>query len=228
MQSSRVDLQAALRRIINLPRRNLPDKPGWIASRKDALSALQSLVTILALVAAGAWFFGQHTSSDKLKLEFRPSHRSYIAKPGSGDANGEQLLGVEIWISNTGQSPVYLEKGKFRVDDVNPNDETIANCFFTAIIAQPGYCDATETTGPVISISDRIRARTLIGWLWPPKAHAWIEPGQTHQYWMGKFRLWPQTRTVQLTLNIKTIGGEWENMTVLYDVTPPLSETLKK
>jgi len=181
-----------------------------LAKRKDALAALQSLLTIAAIVLAGFWFLGNRTSNERVKTDLRISSRPYAGAPN------ENLVGVEVWVTNIGQTPIYLRRGRLKIVEVNPGNATLYECWYT-IGTEIDACAARDVNIPM-SFWDELRAMSFLGWISPPASNAWLEPGETAQVWMRKFRFYSDTVTVQVTSNIQTLRRSgWNNMTMLWD-----------
>jgi hypothetical protein len=86
---------------------------------KDWLSLFQSLATILALLAGGWWFWEQRMDKPRLKVEHRISHRR--------TSSNEQLLIVDVLLSNVGNTKVDPPCGKIRVYEIIPDHEKLVN-----------------------------------------------------------------------------------------------------
>jgi hypothetical protein len=112
----------------------------WLVRNKDAFAALQSLLTIAALLLALLWFQGQHQSSSKLIVEQSFSSRPYL---GKGHTEGERLLSVQVWVKNVGVVANYLDPGKVRIDEVNPQSRRLY-CHLMGEIDKPEPCDPSS------------------------------------------------------------------------------------
>ena len=81
---------------------------------KSWLDSLQTLFTILAIVAGGVWFYWQGAMRPDLKIEHHVSSRTLV------DQEGDRLVSVEEILENVGRVPVDLPCGYLKVFDINP------------------------------------------------------------------------------------------------------------
>ena len=86
---------------------------------KDWMSIVQSIVTIIAIIAAGLWFLMQRQHKPRLKVEHRISHRRI--------AQNEQLLIVDVMLSNVGNIKADLKCGKIKVYEILPDGGVLVN-----------------------------------------------------------------------------------------------------
>ena len=148
-----------------------------LATGKDFLSAVQSLATVIALIAAGWWFHAQRQTAPKVKIEQLLSQR--------GDARDPTmtLVGIEIRVTNIGNVALHLRGGKLGVDDVNPGLERKENgppearevyaADIHEIDLEPGEFDQPYFTR--FSVSKAIRTLQI--------STAYPVPGEPGEFW---------------------------------------------
>lgn len=104
---------------------------------KDWLAILQSVATIVAILAAGWWFFMQRQNQPRLRLEHRIAHRRL--------SPDRQLLIVDIMLSNVGNVKLDLNCGKIRVFTILPQRAVLVNaedqCNAGERLLEPGEGD---------------------------------------------------------------------------------------
>jgi hypothetical protein len=83
-----------------------------LSSQKDLLAAIQSLLTMTALILAGWWFIHQGMESPRVKIDQLVSQRPF--------RDSSTLVGLEVRVTNTGNIPLDVLNGEIRVYDVNP------------------------------------------------------------------------------------------------------------
>ena len=193
-------------------------RENWFVRNKDWLSALQSLATIAALLLAFVWFQGQHQTSAKLKIEQGFSQRPYL---GLGHSDGEILLSVQVWVTNVGSVSDYLDPGRIRIDEVNPEARRLY-CETMMDLGVAGPCDQPY---PALSASSRFfewaRRSTAVGWFWKPTSSSrWIEPGERDQAFANEYRLSSSTKTVRVSSIWSSGDGGFWKATDYYDLSP--------
>lgn len=96
-----------------------PKRAGRLSQVKDWLSIIQSVMTIGALLAAGWWFLMQRQDKPRLKIEHRISHIRL--------SPNEQLLIVDVMLSNVGNIKTDLNCGKIKVYQILPARGVLVN-----------------------------------------------------------------------------------------------------
>jgi hypothetical protein len=84
------------------------------SSVKDWTSSLQSVFTIIAIIAGGWWFLQQGLAKPRIRLE-----HTVTCRPLSGEPD-VWLLTVDVRVSNTGSVDVHLSKGTLLIGQINP------------------------------------------------------------------------------------------------------------
>jgi hypothetical protein len=84
---------------------------------KDIAGVIQSIVTVVAIIAAGIWFLVRAEASPKFNISQKVTHREI-------DKN---WTWIHVWVnvSNPGNRTIYLKSGKFRVQGILPLDKNI-------------------------------------------------------------------------------------------------------
>lgn len=76
---------------------------------KDTLAAVQSLATIVALLAGAWWFVKQNQDAPRLKVE-------HMVSAHEDPASAEKLIiAVEVKATNTGNTPISIPAGRIRL-----------------------------------------------------------------------------------------------------------------
>jgi hypothetical protein len=190
---------------------SLPRRPAghgnWLVRHKDSLSALQSLITIAALLLAFVWFQGQHQASSKLKIEQSFSQRPYL---GQDRSDGEVLLSVQVWVTNVGSVSDYLDPGRIRIDEVNPEARRLY-CETMIDTDVAGPCDQLHPASSVGSrLIEWVRRSTAVGWFWRPTSSLrWIEPGERDEAFANVYRLSSSTKTVRISSILSDGDGDF-------------------
>lgn len=106
------------------------------ASFKDLLSTMQSLITIVAILAGGYWFVAQRSLKPQVKLEQTITQRAL-----DGEA-GWLLVAVDVRATNVGKTKVSLTKGSIELIQVNPlPGQSMAVFALPAMDLEPGESD---------------------------------------------------------------------------------------
>jgi hypothetical protein len=84
---------------------------------KSWLSIVQSAVTTLGILAAGAWFITQGQTHPKLNIEYKISHRRLQS------LRNQVLVAIEVVPTNVGNVALDLNCGTLRVYNLDPGDE---------------------------------------------------------------------------------------------------------
>lgn len=83
---------------------------------KDVFAIAQSIVTIMAILAGGYWFYRQEQARPRLKIEHRISTRPFATLPK------RNLFAIDIFVFNVGFTPLALNCGHLKVFDINPSN----------------------------------------------------------------------------------------------------------
>lgn len=146
------------------------------SSVKERLEIIQSIFTILAIVAGGWWFIEQRSEKPQVKVEHFLSQR-----PLAG-AEHKWLMCVDVRATNVGKTKVRLEDGETKLTQINPipgvdlKDEQLKG-----LILEPGESD--QALFKTYVIPDRIRTievhsnytvpTSMLFGLWPHQKLYW-------------------------------------------------------
>lgn len=83
-------------------------------SFKDWVDVAQAVFTIGAILAAGIWFYEQHSSTPRIKLDQSITQRTLAGTPGF------YLIAVDVRATNIGRVRVHLSKGMMGLTQINP------------------------------------------------------------------------------------------------------------
>jgi hypothetical protein len=78
------------------------------------VETIQGVVTIIALIAGGYWFYMQRSTKPQLKLEQTFTQRAVDGKPGL------TFISVDVRVTNMGKVKVELDPGEVSVYQINP------------------------------------------------------------------------------------------------------------
>ena len=159
------------------------------------------LLTILALVFAGLWFYQRRERLPRAVL----GHELYSAKlPGSGG----WLLHVSVTVENRGNVLVTLKQGLTRVQQIDPVGESVLE----ALEAGRDPVPEGESEVPWLELGQRD---------YPTKEHpVTIEPGERDQI-AYDFFLPAETKTVEIYThypNPRTEGESGWQLTTVYEL----------
>jgi hypothetical protein len=157
---------------------------GFLASAKDQFASLQSIATILALALAAWWFNQQRELESKVTVQHLLSHRPLEENPR------EELVGLEIRVTNTGLTSVHLNPGVLIIGDVNPGVPTAPD------VAPERHILLRDKTQDVS-----------------------LEPGETDQCYFRTFVVPSFVKTIQLSteLRVPKENNYW-NSSTLFDL----------
>src|SRR5262245_6035031 len=88
----------------------------WLAQHQDALAALESIATILAILAGGVWALSLY----RKKREPQPKARIKHTVTHRRLPDNQIWLRVELSLDNCGNSLLQLNKGLTRVSQILP------------------------------------------------------------------------------------------------------------
>lgn len=106
-----------------------------VSFTKDTLAALQSMVTIGAILAAGWWFLANRQNRPRVRIEHSVSQRPDRGEPGN------VFIGVEVKVTNIGNVHVDLEGGEIEIAEVNPAGKTLEKDPPIRVSLEPGESD---------------------------------------------------------------------------------------
>lgn len=105
-------------------------------SFKDLVGTVQSLITIVAILAGGYWFLAQRSLKPQVKMEQIISQRALDGEPGW------MLIAVDVRATNVGKTKVSLTKGALELIQVNPlPGNSMAIVALPAMDLEPGESD---------------------------------------------------------------------------------------
>jgi hypothetical protein len=99
-------------------RKNMDNNASCLTKAKNWASLIQSIVTILAIIAAGIWFFWRGEASPKANIVHEVVHRQITDK--------WIWLHISTIISNVGKSSLEINSGIIRVQQILPLDQIIS------------------------------------------------------------------------------------------------------
>jgi len=139
---------------------------GKLAFVKDVASALQSLFTIGALIAAGWWFYTNRQNKPRIKIEHIVSQR-----PDLGEA-GNTFMGIEVKVTNIGNVGVDLSQGEIEVAECNPEAVSLEKDQPTIVALEPGESD--QLLFRKILIESKIKTLEVRTKLNAPEGFHWV------------------------------------------------------
>ena len=90
----------------------------WLRVNKDAISALQSVVTVLAVSAGAVWFFRQGQQHPRIEIALSVTHRTV--------GNRRIWVGLKAKLTNKGNVPVRLREGTAWLQQIVPPSGYVA------------------------------------------------------------------------------------------------------
>lgn len=203
-------------RLVSLPRRVLrAEQESGLARWKDSFAAMQSLLTIVGLLLALTWFVGQHQTKEQLKIEVVLSQHRFSQQ------SHEVLLGVEVFVTNTGKVAVYFDVERLWIHEISPGD---GNLLYRRVITRSRREESDELTAETPVRQDTPVERYYsswarsFGWLWTHPTFKWFEPGERDQSWSSIYRIDDDIKTLMITMEVVSVnGGKWRYSTT-YDI----------
>jgi len=119
----------------------MSDAPKW----KNRLDGVQSILTSLAIIAGGWWFFFQAEANNKAKcshsLTLVPVHTNFL------------WANLEVKVENVGKRTLHLDKGIFKVSQVKPVKGSPLELMDDGI--SPVLADDNRAEWPILSYHER-------------------------------------------------------------------------
>jgi hypothetical protein len=113
---------------------------------------VQSLATILAIVAGGYWFFLQRSTKPQVKLDQTITQRAAVGEPNT------VLVAIEVHATNIGKVKVDLDPGQLDVLQVNPRTDkpiTLKSYSLNKLTLEPGESD--QAIFQVLAVYDSVK-----------------------------------------------------------------------
>jgi len=188
--------------LLQLPRQppSLKEMAGVV---KDAAAALESVVTVVAIVVGGIWtyraFIRSRGNHPRAKIEHQVSFR--------GLPNGSQLLILDVFIENVGQIPISLRG---------------ADTWVQQILPLPADVQARIDNGLDVVAEGMTEARwTLLGEVHEQEyaENLYVIDAAERDQFRHNFTLGPEVHTVQVYTYLKPTGmGPGWKLKSTYDI----------
>lgn len=174
-----------------------------VAYQKDLFSLLQSIATILALIAGAAWFVMQGQSFTKANTTLSIEDRRL---PGTDWT----LLTVSVKVENVGMRTIEFSKGVFRVAQLVPVPDAVQESFPQT---------ANAASAPEVS---------TLGWTQVSKLAenlpVFVNAGET-EHVKTEFLVPSSWKVVRIYAKLSTTkDGNYWSMTALHDIQPTTTE----
>jgi hypothetical protein len=149
---------------------------------------VQTIATILAILAGGYWFLLQRSTVSQIKLDQTITQRSAANEPHT------ILVAIEVHATNVGKVKVELEPGQLDVMQINPRTDTPLNLKSYALnklTLEPGESD--QAIFQVLPVYDTVKTIQVHSCYEVPQRSAprvtcaeaaqLGQPDDVHKYW---------------------------------------------
>jgi len=167
-----------------------------LATIKDSLSIVQSLLICLSIISAGVWFYLQRDPLPKANITHEITHRRITPE--------FTWLHVSISITNVGKRLLHLDSGFTRIQNNLPSDPAVADLIKTG--KSPFSPETFRIPWPLI---DSYNLNLTID----------IEPGET-DILNHDFIIPSEVRTVKVYSYFERLQDLGWSKTTIYDITP--------
>jgi len=141
-------------------------KSDRIGKTKDIAAIVQSVFTVVAIIAAGWWFWFGRQNEPRVRIDQSLTH--FRVPEGN---NSAVVAAIDVKVTNTGNVLVKLDGGHVDIDSIGPNSRSLDTQQIKKSVLEPGEQEQVYFTS--IDVPDDIWAVQVYTQIPSPSHLSW-------------------------------------------------------